>query len=145
MPPLSSAPSAYKTSLQSFSAYDLPSVEALVRCFHAATGFHVRNTWLQAINLGNFASLPGLNYGNASKSFPITDETLKGHMVQVRQGVRSTKPKPQHKPTPQNNLIKAISLPSNKLSNGIQIEVEHISKLYNDDTGHFPVRSRSGN
>ena len=35
--------------LSAFSAYDLPSVEALVRFFHAAAGYPVKNTWLRAI------------------------------------------------------------------------------------------------
>ena len=41
---LSSSPYSHKTSLQYFSAYDLPSGEALVRYFHADAGFPVRNT-----------------------------------------------------------------------------------------------------
>ena len=49
VPPLSSAPDSYKTSLQDYSYYDLPIVEALVWYFCAAAGFPVRNTWLKAI------------------------------------------------------------------------------------------------
>ena len=44
VPFISSSPASHKTSLQAFSAYDLPSVEALVRYFHAAAGFPVCNT-----------------------------------------------------------------------------------------------------
>ena len=79
------------TTLQAFSAYDIPSVEALIRYFHAAEGFPVRDTWLKAIKAGNFASWPGLTYQNLAKSFPKTYDTLKGHMVQVRQEIRYTK------------------------------------------------------
>ena len=43
-PQLSLDPVTRNTSLQYFSAYDLPSVEALVRYFHAAAGFPVCNT-----------------------------------------------------------------------------------------------------
>ena len=49
-----------KASLAVFSAYDLPSVDALVRYFHAAAGFPVRDTWLKAIKAGNYRSWPGL-------------------------------------------------------------------------------------
>ena len=35
-----------KTTLQAYSAYDLPSVAALIRYFHAAAGYPVRYTWL---------------------------------------------------------------------------------------------------
>ena len=34
------------TTLGAYSAYDMPSVEALVRYFHASAGFPVRDTWL---------------------------------------------------------------------------------------------------
>ena len=70
--------------------YDLPSVEALVRYIHAASGFPVRSTWLRAIKNGNFNSWPGLTYNNAAKYCPQSVETIKGHMVQSSQGVRST-------------------------------------------------------
>ena len=80
------------TTLQAFSAYDLPNVEALIRYFYANSGFPVRDTWLKAINVGNFESWPGLAYQNASKACSANGDILKGHMVQVRQGVRSTKP-----------------------------------------------------
>ena len=50
------------TSLQAYSAYNLPNVKALVRYLHAAAGFPVRDTWLRAIKAGNFTSWPGLTY-----------------------------------------------------------------------------------
>ena len=42
-----------KTALKAYSAYDLPSVRALIRYFHAAAGYPVRSTWLKAIGSGN--------------------------------------------------------------------------------------------
>ena len=120
-------------------------MEVLVRYFHAAAGLTVCNTWLQSIKEGNFASWPGLTYQNSSKYFPITDEILNGHMVQVCQGVQSPNTKPQNKPTPQKNLSKAISLPRNTPSNEMHIQVEHINKIYTDITGRSPLRSRNGN
>ena len=86
------------------NAYDLPSLEALVRYMHAAAGFPVKSTWLKAIKKGNFATWPGLTYSNAAKYCPQSVETLKGHMVQSSQGVRSTK-KEKHK----NQEIKNVS------------------------------------
>ena len=71
-------------SLQAYSAYDLPSVQALVRYLHAAAGFPVRDTWLRAIKAGNYVSWPGLTYQNAAKYCPDADETLRGYMVQTR-------------------------------------------------------------
>ena len=76
-----------QATLEAFSAYELPSVEALVIYFHAADGYPVRDTWLKAINAGNYDSWPGLTYINATKYCPSADETIKGHMVQTRQCV----------------------------------------------------------
>ena len=90
--PLSSDPVTHKTPLKYFSTYDLPIVEALDWYFHVDAGFLVRNTSLKYIKAEKFVSWRGLTYQNAAKYCPIYDETLKGHIVQVRQGIRSTKP-----------------------------------------------------
>ena len=72
--PASPAPPT-ETILDAFSAYDLPSVQALVKYFHAAAGYPVRSTWLAAIKAGNYASWPGLTYANARKYCPSADVT----------------------------------------------------------------------
>ena len=41
------------TTLEAYSAYDLPSVEALIPYFHATAGYPVRSTWLKSISAGN--------------------------------------------------------------------------------------------
>ena len=79
---------AESSSLQAFSAYDLPSVQALVHYLHAAAGFPVKSTWLKAIKAGNFATWPGLTYNNAAKYYPhSSDETIMGHLAQSRDKV----------------------------------------------------------
>ena len=62
-----------EATLDAFSAYNLPSVEALVIYFHAAAGYPVRSTWLKVMELGNFASFPGLTRANAKHFCPSTD------------------------------------------------------------------------
>eukprot|EP00957_Ditylum_brightwellii_P002469 189716-Ditylum_brightwellii.AAC.1 len=52
--PIKDSPGTNNMSLAAFSVYDLPSVEALIRYFHAAAGFPVRDTWLKAIKAGNY-------------------------------------------------------------------------------------------
>ena len=42
-----------QTNIRAYSAYDLPIMEALIRYFHAASGFPVRTMWLKAIKVGN--------------------------------------------------------------------------------------------
>ena len=82
---------ALRVLLVAYSAYDLPSVEALVRYFHAAAGLPVRSTWLDTIKAGNYASWPGLTINNARKYCPSANKKILGNLVQGRQGVRSTK------------------------------------------------------
>ena len=53
-----------KTTLGVYSAYDLPSVAALVRYFHAAAGYPVRSTWMNDTKAGNYASWTGITYNN---------------------------------------------------------------------------------
>ena len=133
--------------MDTFSAYDLPSVEALVRFFHAAAGYPVKATWLEAIKEGYYSSWPGLTYSNASKYCPAAVPTSKGHMTQTRQGVRSTKQKVAEKrqTQPENEEPDGTEPPDNDLGNSLTVKVIHQSKLYTDDTGRFPVKSRAGN
>ena len=44
---------ANRTTLEAYSAYDLPSVEPLIRYFHAAAGYPVCSKWLKSIGAGN--------------------------------------------------------------------------------------------
>ena len=118
---------------------------------HAAAGFPVKSTWLKAIKNGTFESWPRLTYNNAAKYFPHSVETLKGHMVQYTQGVRSKKKKKTHnnqkKPT-QDTLQKqseAANIPPQKKTQELHIWDQPVSKLYTDDCRIFPIRSISGN
>ena len=121
-------------------------VEALVRYFHAATGYPVKDTWLKATKTGNYSSWPGLTLQNATKYCPVPVATLKGHMVQTRQNVCSTKPKPPSTSSIIEQAEESDQLPiDEKPSNDLHISVQPMSKLYTDDTGRFPVRSQSGN
>ena len=73
------------------SAYKLPITEQLIRYLHACAGYPTKETWVKAIPAGNYVSWPGLTVKKINKYYPGTDETPKGHMRQVQQGVRSTK------------------------------------------------------
>ena len=84
---------ADKTTIKAYSAYDLPSIKALIRYFHAAAGYPVRSTWLEAIGSGNYSTWPGFTLANTTKYCPTATATLMGHLVQKRQRVGSTKMK----------------------------------------------------
>ena len=122
------------------NAHDLPRFGALVRYLHAAAGFPVKSTWLAASRAVNFSTWPGLTYANASRYCPNCEETSKGHLTQAKQGIRSTKTGPPTLPTPP-----TVGTTHPKSNRELHLCVKPISTLYTDDTGQFPVRSRSGN
>ena len=120
---------------------------------HAASGFPVKSTCLQAIKKWNFESWPVLTYTNTAKYCPHSVETLKGHMVQSSQGVISTnKTKHQarnNKKGPNQGTLEkqseAEDIPTPHKTKELHIWDQPISKLYTDDCGRSPIRSRSGN
>ena len=85
---------------------------------------------------GNFSTWPGLTYTNASIYCPSSEETVKCHLTQAKQGIRSTKTGPPSLLTPPNNGKKHP-----KSIKELHLWVKPISMLYIDNTGRFPVRS----
>ena len=122
-------------------AYDLPSTPALIEFLHATAGYPVKSTWLAAIKAGNYTSWPGLTYELAAKYCPDPDCVYKGHMSQTRQHVRSTKPKPAPQPPLDTPPTPLPAPPTHE----VHLTEIAASTLFTDDTGRFPVRSRSGN
>ncbi len=76
--------------------FDLPSTRQSLMYFHAAAGFPVKETFLDAVCARNYATWPGLTTTLIAKHFPDSDETQKGHMKGQRKGVRSTRVKPAY-------------------------------------------------
>jgi hypothetical protein len=60
--------------------YELPSIEPTIRYLHAAAGFPVEETWLKAIQRGNYNSWPLINITKVARYFPKSEGTQKGHM-----------------------------------------------------------------
>ena len=87
-------------TLAAYSAYDLPSVAALILYFHVTAGYPVRSTWLKSISVGNYSSWPGLTLSNATKYCPSADATIMGHLV----------PKPQRSDALNLKLQKQVHL-----------------------------------
>ncbi len=73
------------------NVYSLSSIPHTTRYLHAAAGFPVKETWMDAIKAGNFVTWPGVTTTAVRKHFPNSDETQQGHIKKQRQGVRSTK------------------------------------------------------
>ena len=79
-----------------------------------------------------------MTLANATKYCPYADATSMVHLVQKRQRVRSIKPKPPSTSSPEEPTPQVRS-------NELFLQVTPISKLYTDDTGRFPIHTRSRN
>ncbi len=112
--------------------------------YHSYLGFPVKQTWLDDIKDGNCNTFDGLTYSNVARYCPSADETILGHLAQQRQNFWLTKPK-ESKPFSPPALPTTSASSVDEPPNQAFIKVYPLSKLYMDDTGHFPVRSRSGN
>jgi hypothetical protein len=89
-------PSATTTHTNDSAAnvYTLLSIKQAVRFLHAAAGFPTMDSWLKAVELGHYRSLPGIDAHSIWKHFPHESvEIQKGHMKKQRQNVWSTKQK----------------------------------------------------
>ena len=125
---------ATTASLKAYSAYNLPSVKALVLYFHEATGFPYPWHVVKAIRIGFYKSWPGLAYASPAKHCPIAVKIFKSHVVHTKQCVRSTRPRMA-------TIPKAALTPlANIKSNELHIRVQHISKLYTTETGWLPIK-----
>jgi hypothetical protein len=66
---------------------DLPLIPALVAFYHTCLGFPVKDTWLEAIKVGNCDTFAGLSYSDVVCYCPNSDKTILGHLAQMQQNV----------------------------------------------------------
>ena len=126
--------------------FDLPNSRQTLQYFHAAAGFPTKETFLEAVRAGNFATWPGLTTTLIAKHFPDSDETQKGHMKGQRKGVRSTKVKQmvEIKIEPGTETATHKATPAKKM-NDIFVKIYELSgEIHTDQTGKFPVTSQRG-
>ena len=123
------------------NAYSLPSIPQTIRYLHATAGFPTKDSWIKAINNGNYATWPGITAELVSKHFPDSVETQKGHMKKQRQNVRSTKKKmPAEESNGDEELTRSIT------KQNIMVKIFNASEtVYSDQTGRLPVQSSRGN
>ena len=104
---------------------------------HAAAGFPVKATWIEAIKNGNFKTWPALTAEAIEKHYPESDATTKGHLKKQRQNVRSTKVKVN------NDTERVLTATGPK---GVYIKTFNAQDtVYTDQTGRMPVTSNRGN
>ena len=127
---------------ETHNVYSLPSMTQSIKYLHAAAGFPVKETWLTAIEAGNYITWPGLTPAAVRKHFPDSDEMQKGHMKKQRQGVRSTRIKEEPKENEAHNITTS---PSKKLRD-VYIKIHNAGETkHSDQTGRFPATSSRGN
>ena len=90
--------------------YELNKKRDIVTYLHKAAFSPVPSTWIQAIETGFYTSWPGLTPDLVKKHLPKSPATVKGHLRQIRQNLRSTKPKPLT-PTPNNDTVMTTEPP----------------------------------
>ncbi len=137
-----------------------PLTKQSIRHLHAATGFLVKSSWMQAIKAGNYVTWPKLTPEIVRKHFPESDKVQKGHMKQQHQNVRATKIKiePDGKPIPDlgthtdisNNIANPdiVMKTATKKSKFKDIFIRIINMddtMYTDQPGSLPVTSSKGN
>lgn len=117
--------------------------------FSHATLFSPPLSTLQiALNEHWVTGFPGLNSKSLRRHPPQSKATTKGHMDQIRQGTRSTKPKPIQvdelvkiediKPPPLQDTIRS------KACFATMMGIDPTGKIYTDQTGRLPVPSSQG-
>jgi hypothetical protein len=137
-----------QTSEEANNVYSLPSIPQTITYIHAAAGFPVKETWMDAIKAGNFISWPSLTTSAVQKHFPDSNETQKGHMKKQCQGVRSTKIKEntrsENENIPVNTVTEVDPSPSKKMRD-IFIKIYNAGEMHSNQTGCFPATSSKGN
>jgi hypothetical protein len=71
--------------------FDLPNTQQSLFYHHAAAGFPLKDTFLDAVRAGIYATWTGLMTTLILKHFPNSDKMQKGHMKGQQKGLRSTK------------------------------------------------------
>ena len=130
----------------------LPSVRQTFLWYHAAAGFSTKETFLQAVQKGNFSIWLKLTTQLIHRHFPDSDKTTKGHIKGQRQGIRSTRPTELAEYTDNGVQIniegestQPETPPTGQL-NDIFIHVKDLSEfIHMDQTGAFPFASQQGN
>jgi hypothetical protein len=113
----------------------------------------MEETWIKAIQAGNYNTWPSLTVTNAHKHHPESKEIHEGHMKCQCQGIQSTKTladinknkgdeaKSENKPN-----INPQTEPKARKMKDIHIKIHNASNtMHTDQMGCFPAKSSAGN
>ena len=117
--------------------YDKPKSE-LAAYFHATVGSPTKHALTTAINNGNFVTWPGLTTDLINKHLLPSIPTMKGHLKQEQQNLRSTRlTPPDIKIEPPDNDQKTHDC-------FITFATKEEGTTYSDLTGRYPITSSRG-
>jgi hypothetical protein len=120
------------------NVYEQKSIQDTIPYLHACCFMPVSDMWLKSIQNGHFATWPSVTVENVRKYLFKSDATAKGHMNQIRQNIRSTRPVVE-KTAPETDMIQEDKC------HYIYTTTLETNKIYSDLTGRFPTTSLSRN
>ena len=132
------------TTAIAHNVYELPSICEAIRFMHAVCGFPAKSTWIKAIRNKHYVGWPLLTVMNVHKHYPETVQTPRGHLNQSQAGIRSTKTKVIEAPLPEpaeDDVKRAFNVKERDVFVKI---IDTTDTVHSDQTGKYPVRSRSG-
>jgi hypothetical protein len=86
------------------NVYEQKSIQNTITYLHACCFSPLQDTWLKGIQNGHFSRWPSVTVEHVRKYLPKYDATAKGHMNQILQNIRSTRPDVVE-PTPESDMV----------------------------------------
>jgi hypothetical protein len=133
--------------------FDLPSFRETFLWYHASVGFLPKETFVDAVRKGNYATWPKLTVTLINRYFLDSNKTIKGHLKGQRQGICSTKQIALENINKDEQVRIKIEganshfhhIPITK-TNEAFFRIEDLSdSIHTDQTGAFPFTSQHGN
>jgi hypothetical protein len=112
--------------------------------YHALAGFSVKETFLDAVRVGNYATWPGLTTTLIAKHFPDLEETQKGHMKGQQKGIRSTKVREQAEIKIEPGTEVLPQQPMKKQHNIFVVNYKLAKEVHTNQMGAFHVTTQRG-
>jgi hypothetical protein len=140
-------PTAWANSL-----YECSTTHKLTHFYYAHVNFPIMSTLILALNAGYLKGFLGLTAGRVRRHINVSIDSEHGHMDQVRQGIRSTKPVAAASPIVlladyvDTNMDAVPQEPTNERTHHVFMTVCKVTgNVSSDQSGCFPVISNHGN
>jgi hypothetical protein len=126
--------------------FNLPNTRQSLMYYHASASFPVKETFMDAVRSGNYATWPCLMTTLISMHFPDSKEMQKGHMKGQRKGVWSTRVKAattiKIELGTEDSPPKLVAI---KRMNDIFIKIYELAEtIHTDQMGAFSITSQQG-